>query len=400
MTTDHFSHQTVRVSFDYPIYFTSDALDPTNPCIASAIVRREPSRRHRVCAIVDQSVAEASPLLPIDFQRYVQSHSDQLESAAPPLPVPGGESAKNDPGVLKTVQDHLAALEFDRQSVVVIIGGGAVLDMAGYAAATTHRGVRIVRLPTTVLSQDDAGVSVKNGVNAYGRKNYFGTFSPPFAVINDSRFLATLSRRDLIAGMSEAVKAALIRDAEFFGWIAAHADGLLDRSVEDVSLLIRRSAALHVQHIAGCGDPFEQGSARPLDFGHWAAHKLETLSRYGLRHGEAVAIGVALDTLYSCRAGFLHPESARAVIALLGHLGLPLWHEALAKDDLLDGLREFREHLGGELKITLLNEIGRGFETDHVDRDLMLAALDDLRLVSQGPYQSAVVPAMEAGSDR
>ena len=400
MTPDHFSHQTVRVSFDYPIYFTSDALDPTNPCIASAIARREPSRRHRVCAIVDQSVAEASPLLPIDFQRYVQSHSDQLESAALPLPVPGGESAKNDPGVLKTVQDHLAALDFDRQSVVVILGGGAVLDMAGYAAATTHRGVRIVRLPTTVLSQDDAGVSVKNGVNAYGRKNYFGTFSPPFAVINDSRFLATLSRRDLIAGMSEAVKAALIRDAEFFGWIAARADSLLNRRMEDVSLLIRRSAALHVQHIAGCGDPFEQGSARPLDFGHWAAHKLETLSRYGLRHGEAVAIGVALDTLYSCRAGFLHPESARAVIAMLRHLGLPLWHEALAKDHLLDGLREFREHLGGELKITLLNEIGRGFETDHVDRDLMLAALDDLRLVSHGPYQSAVVPAMEAGSDR
>jgi len=397
MTTDHFSHQTVRVSFDYPIYFTNDALNPANPCLASAIARREPWRRHRVCAIVDQGVAETSPLLPIDLQRYLQAHSDQLESTAPPLSVPGGESAKNDPGVLKNVQDHLAALEFDRQSVVVIIGGGAVLDMAGYAAAVTHRGVRVVRLPTTVLSQDDAGVSVKNGVNAYGRKNYFGTFSPPFAVINDSRFLATLSRRDMIAGMSEAVKAALIRDAEFFRWIAGHADRLSNGRMDSLSVLVRRSAALHVKHIAGCGDPFEQGNARPLDFGHWAAHKLETLSRYGLRHGEAVAIGVALDTLYSCRAGFLKQESARAVLALLRHLGLPLGHDALGNDDLLVGLREFREHLGGELKITLLNEIGRGFEIDRIERDLMLAALDDLRAVSRWPAQPTEAPAVKMG---
>ena len=400
MTTDHVSHQSLSVSFEYPIYFISDTLNPDNSCLASVIARREPWRRHRVCAIVDQNVAEASPLLSIDFQRYVQSHSDQLESAAPPLRVPGGEAAKNEPGVLKIVQDHLAGLDFDRQSVVVVIGGGAVLDMTGYAAATTHRGVRLVRLPTTVLSQDDAGVSVKNGVNAYGRKNYFGTFSPPFAVINDSRFLATLSRRDTIAGMSEAVKAALIRDAEFFGWIADHADGLLKGKMDDVSTLVRRSAALHVQHITGCGDPFEQGNARPLDFGHWAAHKLEALSRYELRHGEAVSIGVALDTLYSCRAGFLKPEAARAVIALLGHLGLPLWHEALAQDDLLDGLREFREHLGGELKITLLSGIGEGFETDRIEADLMLAALDDLRAVSHAPYRSTKPRSVEAGSDR
>ena len=400
MTTDHFSHQTLRVSFDYPISFTTDVLNPANPCLASAIARREPWRTHRVCAIVDHNVGEAFPLLTIDLQRYVESHSDRLESAATPLEVPGGESSKNDPGVLKIVQDHLAGLDFDRQSAVVVIGGGAVLDMAGYAAAVTHRGVRVVRLPTTVLSQDDAGVSVKNGVNAYGRKNYFGTFSPPFAVINDVRFLATLSQRDTIAGMSEAVKAALIRDAEFFGWIVDHADCLFNGSMEDLSVLVRRSAAVHVKHIAGCGDPFEQGNARPLDFGHWAAHKLETLSRYGLRHGEAVSIGVALDTLYSCRAGFLNPDSARVVIALLRHLGLPLWHEALAKDDLLDGLREFREHLGGELKITLLNEIGQGFETDRIERDLMLAALDDLRAAGSGPAKPTEAPAAKVGSER
>ncbi|HKN87625.1 MAG TPA: 3-dehydroquinate synthase [Nitrospiraceae bacterium] len=397
MMADHFSHQTVSVSFDYSICFTDDVLNPANPSLATAITRREPWRRHRVCPIIDQGVAEACPLLAIEFQRYVESYSDRLESASTPLSVTGGESAKNNPEAVKVVQDHLAGLDFDRQSAVVVIGGGAVLDMAGYAAAVTHRGVRVVRLPTTVLSQDDSGVSVKNGVNAYGRKNYFGTFSPPFAVINDIRFLATLSRRDTIAGLSEAVKAALIRDAGFFAWIADHADGLSNGSVDDVSVLVRRSAALHLKHIAGCGDPFEQGNARPLDFGHWAAHKLETLSRYELRHGEAVAIGVALDTLYSCRAGYLNPASTRVVLTLLRDLGLPLWHEALAQDELLDGLREFREHLGGELKVTLLSEIGQGFETDRIEQGLMLAALDDLRTISRSPYRSTEAPAVKAG---
>ncbi len=211
------------------------------------------------------------------------------------------------------LQQRLVSLGVDRHAFVVGIGGGALLDPVGYAAASTHRGVRLVRVPTTVLAQNDSGVGVKNGVNAFGVKNFLGTFAPPFAVLNDSRFLRTLPPRDTIAGMAEAVKVALIRDAAFFALArgATPRAGAV-RARRPWRTMIRRCAELHMRHIAQGGDPFETGSARPLDFGHWAAHKLESADRHELRHGEAVAIGLALDTRYSALAGMLSAAAKSA----------------------------------------------------------------------------------------
>ena len=208
------------------------------------------------------------------------------------------------------------------------IGGGAVLDLVGFVAATTHRGIRHIRVPTTVLAQNDSGVGVKNGVNAFGVKNMLGTFVPPVAVINDSAFIDVLPGRDKRAGMAEAVKVALIRDRAFFEWLEEKAAALALFASEPLDRLIRHCALLHMRQIAHGGDPFERGSGRPLDFGHWAAHKLEALSGYELRHGEAVAIGIALDTRYSVLAGLLPPGEDERVRALLERLGFALWHEA------------------------------------------------------------------------
>jgi 3-dehydroquinate synthase len=268
---------------------------------------------------------------------------------------------------------------------VLIVGGGAVLDMAGYAAATTHRGLRVVRLPTTVLGQNDSGVGVKNGVNALGTKNLLGTFAPPFAVINDRCFLATLSARDLTSGMAEAVKVALIRDRAFFEWLEANTARLAAFEEDAVAYSIRRCAELHLAHIAGSGDPFETGSARPLDFGHWAAHKLETLTGHALRHGEAVAIGIALDSRYAVETDRLDEGSQGRICAVLERLGLPLWHDALEEADsagapqVLRGLEEFREHLGGELCLTLLRAIGQGVEVHEVEPMALRRSLGWLR---------------------
>jgi 3-dehydroquinate synthase len=245
--------------------------------------------------------------------------------------------------------------------------------------------VRVIRVPTTVLAQNDSGVGVKNGVNAFAKKNFFGTFAPPFAVLNDPRFLETLERRDTIAGMAEAVKVALIRDAAFFAWLLDHAPALADCAPAALGHLVRRCAELHLEHIATSGDPFEFGSARPLDFGHWAAHKLETLTQHRLRHGEAVAIGIALDSIYSVETGLLAPAALEPILSLLERLGFRLWDDALrlpgAGGDplVLDGLAEFREHLGGELTITLLRDVGRGVEVHQMSRDLILASLARLQ---------------------
>jgi 3-dehydroquinate synthase len=235
-----------------------------------------------------------------------------------------------------------------------------------------------------VLAQDDAGVGVKNGVNAFGAKNALGTFAPPFAVINDFALLASLSQRDHIAGIAEAIKVALIRDADFFRWIEAHAGALRAREATATQVLIRRCAELHLQHIREGGDPFETGSARPLDFGHWAAHKLEVLTDHALRHGEAVAIGMVLDTRYAQLVGMVDAATADRVQRVVEAVGLPTHHAGLTLRDadgrsaVLRGLEEFREHLGGVLTVTLLAEVGRGVEVHHIDHGAMQRAIDAL----------------------
>lgn len=383
LATAHY--QRLRVEYEYPVYFTRAVFSPDNPLFARAVARREPGQRHRFAVFVDSGVAHSWPELETQVAAYAARHTGQLELVAAPEPVTGGEAAKNEPALITTLQRRLLELAIDRHAYVVAIGGGAVLDTVGYVAATTHRGVRHIRVPTTVLAQNDSGVGVKNSVNAFGVKNFVGTFAPPFAVLNDFDFLATLAHRDKIAGMAEAVKVALIRDADFFGWLEANVEGLAAFEADVAETLIRRCAELHMRHIATSGDPFESGSARPLDFGHWAAHKLESLSTHALRHGEAVAIGMALDTRYSVLQRFLSKGRDERVCALLEQLGFRLWHPALeqrASDGalaLLDGLREFREHLGGELTVTLIADIGRAIEVHSIDEVAVRRAIDWLK---------------------
>jgi len=378
--------QRISVSYEYPVYFTSGVFSVDNPALVEAVCRMEPSRRHRLFVVVDRAVAGALPELTAEIGRYAEHHQDRLDLVDEPLVITGGEEVKNDPSYISFVQGRLNELRMDRQSFVVIVGGGAIQDTVGYAAATVHRGLRVIRVPTTVLAQDDSGVGVKNGINAFAKKNFLGTFAPPFAILNDDRFLETLARREKIVGMAEAVKVALIRDKIFFGWLEENSGALAACEPQALRRLIRRGAQLHLDHIATSGDPFEFGSARPLDFGHWAAHRLETLSESRLRHGEAVAIGMAIDSLYSQEVGMLDGPSLERVLVLLESLGFRLWDETLtyaARDGrplVLDGLREFREHLGGELTVTLLREIGRGIEVHEIQEDLMLRSIERLRL--------------------
>ena len=225
------------------------------------------------------------------------------------------------------------------------------------------------------MAQNDSGVGVKNGINAFGKKNFLGTFAPPYAVLNDFDFLSTLSDRDWRSGIAEAVKVALIKDRDFLEFISNNAQKLAQRDAEAMEYLIYRCCQLHLDHIANYGDPFEMGSSRPLDFGHWAAHKLEHLTNYRLRHGEAVAIGMALDCTYSYLTGLLSKTDWEQVMTTLKQLGFELYDPELAinlaetesSDSIFCGLVEFREHLGGELAIMLLKELGTGVEVNQVN---------------------------------
>lgn len=375
--------QRFQVSYDFSVSFTRDVFNKDNATLASA-VGADAQARQLMAFVVDEGVEREMPDLKRRIAAYVEA-CPGLVLAGTIETIVGGESAKNDLALVYDLQRRFVEFGLDRHSYVVCVGGGAVLDLVGYAAATTHRGIRHIRIPTTVLAQNDSGVGVKNGVNAFGMKNMLGSFVPPYAVINDSAFIDVLPGRDKRAGMAEAVKVALIRDRPFFEWLEERAEALAIFASEPLEKLIRHCALLHMRQIAHGGDPFERGSVRPLDFGHWAAHKLEVLSHYELRHGEAVAIGIALDTRYSVLAGLLPAGEDLRVYRLLERLGFSLWHDALDLRDaagerlLRKGLEEFREHLGGELTITLLSAIGTGVEVHEIDARLVDAALDWLR---------------------
>ncbi|MBC8243164.1 MAG: 3-dehydroquinate synthase [Verrucomicrobia bacterium] len=388
----------INVTYRHLVRFTDGVFSPDNLTLRDTLADRGDSGIHRGLVVMDEALCRAQPGLVEQVNRYFDRHGDRLKLVCDPMQFEGGERTKNSYFHVSEIHSKIEMHHIDRHSYVIAIGGGALLDMAGLASSTAHRGVRHVRIPSTTLSQADSGVGVKNGINAFGKKNFIGAFTPPYAVINDFDLLASLSDRDKRNGYVEAVKVALIRDREFYDWIASEAEALAAFSPEPMRRLIRRCAELHINHIATSGDPFEFGSARPLDFGHWAAHKLEQLSEYRIRHGEAVAVGVALDVIYSRRAGHLEPGAADRVLALIEQLGFELFANELLHEDesgtlqVINGLEEFREHLGGELTITLLRELGQGFEVHEMNLPLVIASIDELRDRQAGREQT-VIPA-------
>jgi 3-dehydroquinate synthase len=377
--------QQIRVAFDFPVVFTRDVFNAANPALVDAVTRLGDTEPHRIAFFVDASVAAAVPGLVDRIRAYADRHRGRLELAALPKVLAGGEAVKNSMPTVQGIVEDLVTLRLDRHACVIAIGGGAFLDAVGFAASLVHRGLRMVRIPTTVLAQNDAGVGVKTGVNFMGGKNMLGTFAPPFAVINDFDFLATLPMAAWTDGIAEAFKVAMIKDAGFFDWLCENASALGRRAAAPMEQLIIRCAELHLQHIREGGDPFEMGQARPLDFGHWSAHRLEVLSDYEVTHGAAVAIGLALDALYALRKGWISPAEYERLRVGLSSAGFRLWHDLLDARDaagklkILQGLQDFQEHLGGELCITMPRGIGQKFEVHEMDLAVIESCIAELR---------------------
>ena len=376
--------QEFNVRFHYKVYFTSALFNPSNTLLDNFFKERNTAPFQKIFFVADRNVVDAHPRLLEEIFSYFKKFNT-VHLMEDILVIPGGEAVKNDLTLFNKIVEAVNLYNIDRHSYIAAIGGGSVLDVAGYAASVSHRGIRHIRIPTTTLSQNDSGVGVKNGINYFNKKNFLGTFTPPVAVFNDDQFLFTLSDRDWRSGISEAIKVALIKDAVFFDWIENNANKLVSRDINTMNYLVRRCAELHLLHIAG-GDPFEMGSSRPLDFGHWSAHKLEQLTNFELLHGEAVVMGIALDCMYSSLSGRLPMEKAERIIQLLFQLGFEITHSFLQieKDSpILSGLNEFREHLGGRLTIMLLRDIGRGEEVHEIDTAILIEASRQLKRYSE-----------------
>ncbi len=358
--------QRLQVSFEYKVCFTRGVFSLRNP-ILEEVLSDTAGLRTPMLLCADEGLLKAQPGLSEAAGKYLaQKLKDRW--CRPVMVLPGGEAAKNDPRLVERLIRRMKAEGLCRHSYIVAMGGGSVLDVVGFAVSIFHRGMRLVRLPTTAVAQADGGVGVKTAVNRFGGKNLIGTFAPPWAVINDPAFLRTLAPEDWRGGLAEAFKVAAIKDRQFWLFLQAHADELKARSQQVMEAVVRRSAECHLKHIQAAGDPFEFGSARPLDFGHWAAHEIEAMTGYRVGHGEAVGVGIALDAHIAWQGGWLAGDELQAFGAAMERAGLALWHEALARRDargrlrILRGLERFREHMGGRLTLTLPGPMGRSRE--------------------------------------
>lgn len=375
----HNSHVTMpfTVSFEHRLRFTEDVFGKDAQVLLDLIAQSE-AATPRVQFWLDEHVSQANPDLKTKIRHFCSRNSDRVRETGSVQVIPGGEAVKNDIHIIERMLKCFHHADLDRRSYVVVIGGGAVLDAVGFAAAIAHRGIRLIRIPTTTLAQGDSGIGVKNSINLFQKKNWVGTFAVPWGVINDRKLTETLSDRDFRCGFSEAVKVSLLKDRAFFERIYNNAAAICRRDAEAWDT-IAESARWHLQHITRGGDPFEMLEARPLDFGHWSAHKLEAMTDFSLRHGEAVAIGVAVDTVYSSLAHGLTAEDAALVLDCLDRLGLLLDHPALHQtEELFRGLEEFRQHLGGRLTVTMLDGIGRPIDVHAIDHRRMRQAISQI----------------------
>ena len=265
------------VPFRHRLVFTADVFGADAAELAAVL---EPSGdlAPKVQFWVDGHVAAARPGLRRRIDAFLVALGDRVRPAGV-FECVGGEAVKNDFGHVERVLAAIHAADLDRRSYVVVVGGGAVLDAVGFAAATAHRGIRLVRLPTTTLAQADSGVGVKNAVNKFGQKNWLGTFAVPWAVVNDTALLASLPDREFAAGFSEAVKVALLKSPAGFADLERDAARIRARDPAAALPAIRAAALAHLTHITRGGDPFEALEARPLDYGHWSAHRMESADR-------------------------------------------------------------------------------------------------------------------------
>lgn len=384
-----------QVPFRHRLRFTDDVFGDDQGVLLD-LLEASQERKPRVQFWLDEGVATACPDLEERLQTFLTSHQDKLIPAGNVQTIVGGEAVKNDVHLLERILKVINHADLDRRSYIVAVGGGAVLDAVGFAAAIAHRGIRLVRLPTTTLAQGDSGIGVKNSVNLFHKKNWLGTFAVPWGVVNDAKLLESLSDRDFVAGFSEAVKVALLKDAAFFDLICGQAASLRSRDMRLAHPVIRQSAQWHLKHITAGGDPFEMQEARPLDFGHWSAHKLESMTDFQVRHGEAVAIGVAIDTVYSSLKHGLPRQVADRVLECFSQLGLELFHESLLDTPrLFEGLEEFRQHLGGRLTLTMLAGIGQPIDVHEIDDQAMHRSIG---IVAEHARTHAVASAI-AGAD-
>jgi 3-dehydroquinate synthase len=291
--------------------------------------------------------------------------------------IPAGERHKTLDQATRLL-DWLTGTQLARRDVIVTFGGGVVIDMGGWVASAYMRGVPYVNVPTTLVGQVDAGIGGKLAVNHAVAKNLIGGFFQPSGVVSDVSFLATLERRQLRAGLAEAIKKAIVASPAYWRLIEAQAASILAGDLDALEALVHGAGAIKAELIAR--DPYEEDSRRTLGFGHALAHPLETVTSYTeLLHGEAVAFGMAVEAEMAAARGLLAPETLDRIVGLLRRVGLPTCADELPcvvdGDRLLSATERIRLIRGGGYRFVLPIEPGETVIADDVTPAELRAAL-------------------------
>jgi len=377
----------------YPVVFTENVFDPANRALVDTLDHLKENRVHRAMVFIDSNVADAQPELIQQIILYFDSHSDDIELAEEPRVIPGGEIIKNDMEVVGPMISAMIDAHLCRHSYAIIVGGGAVLDTVGLAAALMRRGIRVVRIPTTFFAQVNAGLGLEVSVNFDGQKNSVGSFAPPFAVLNDWQFFYSLTDLDWLGGVTEAFRLALLFDGEWFDELYSMLNVLPQRRSEDLAYLQSRTAQLYLNALEKEGDPLEAHSGRALDLGHWSAYKLEAISGFEIPHTEALAMGVLIDACYASRQGWLSGPDFERIYTAFAQLGVPLWFpelEEVSADgnlSLFHGIPDFQEHKGGMLSIPFPTGFGSTRMEYLIDLAVMEDVLEQLKCLAQSSVE-------------
>jgi len=291
------------------------------------------------------------------------------------LPIPDGEAGKS-AAVLAQAWNWLGAAGFTRADLIVGIGGGAVTDFAGYLAASWLRGMDWIAVPTTVAGMVDAAVGGKTGINSDYGKNLIGAFHSPIAVLIEPSWLETLPDRDFAAGLAEVVKCGFIADGEILKLIALKS--LADiRTSRDLTVeLIERSVAVKARVVSG--DFKESYDREILNYGHTFGHAVELLSKYSLRHGECVSIGMAFIAYLSESLSLISPEVSKLHIETLSRLGLPVTYAGAEWPELLAAMKLDKKSRGNTLRFVVITEIGKTQRLENPIESELIAAYERL----------------------
>lgn len=312
----------------------------------------------QVCIVTNETVA------PLYLQR-VQAALDGLQVCT--VVLPDGEAHKT-LETLATIFDTLLENRHNRTTTLIALGGGVVGDMTGFAAACYQRGVDFIQVPTTLLSQVDSSVGGKTGVNHPLGKNMIGAFYQPNAVIIDTCVLQTLPPRELSAGVAEVVKYGLIADAAFYEWLEQNIDLLMACDSAALAYAIERSCQCKADVVAE--DEREGGLRAILNLGHTFGHAIETAQGYGnWLHGEAVATGMVMAADLSAREGYIDESEVTRLKLLLERAKLPVAAPDMSEAEFLGLMAVDKKVLDGQLRLVLLERIGKAVVTKNFSLD-------------------------------